>query len=107
MAANKIRLRPAAWLTLLLLGMGGVDIGFYRQVRQAQQSWQDERPHALSLTAALGLTDLCIATEARYTRHPALTDPMAPFMDHPGSLEHFPSGSFWAYPGRHPGDGTR
>jgi len=23
---------------------------------------------------------------------------MAPFMDHPGAIEHFPSGSFWAAP---------
>ena len=37
-----------------------------------------------------------VATEARYTRHPAVSDPMAPFMDHPGALEHFPTGSFWA-----------
>lgn len=48
--------------------------------------------------AGLGLTDLSLATEARYTRHPAVTDPIAPFMEHPGALEHFPSGSFWARP---------
>jgi hypothetical protein len=51
------------------------------------------------VTSALGLTDLCVATEARYTRHPAVSDPMAPFMDHPGAIEHFPTGSFWAWPG--------
>ena len=50
------------------------------------------------VTAALGLTDLCVATEARYTRHPAVTDPVAPFMDHPGAIEHFPTGSFWTPP---------
>ena len=48
--------------------------------------------------AALGLTDLCVATEARYTRHPAVTDSVVPFMDHPGAIEHFPTGSFWAPP---------
>lgn len=53
----------------------------------------------LRMTAAgLGLSDLCLATEARYTRHPAVTDPIVPFMDHPGAFEHFPSGSFWARP---------
>ena len=41
----------------------------------------------------LGLTDLCIATDARYLRHLSITDPVAPFMDHPGGLEHFPSSS--------------
>lgn len=49
-------------------------------------------------TSGLGLTDLCVATEARYTRHPAVSDPVAPFMDHPGAIEHFPTGSFWAPP---------
>lgn len=48
--------------------------------------------------AGLGLTDLCVATEARYTRHPAVSDPVAPFMDYPGAIEHFPTGSFWAPP---------
>ncbi len=50
------------------------------------------------VTSALGLTDLAVSTEARYTRHPAVSDPMAPFMDHPGAIEHFPSGTFWAVP---------
>ncbi|MDG4476720.1 hypothetical protein [Thiovibrio frasassiensis] len=47
------------------------------------------------LTSGLGLTDLAVSTEARYTRHPAVSDPMAPFMDHPGAIEHFPTGAFW------------
>jgi hypothetical protein len=41
----------------------------------------------------LQLTDLCLFTEARYTRHPAMADLHAPFQDHPMALEHFPSGS--------------
>lgn len=41
----------------------------------------------------LGLTDLCIATDARYIRHLSVSDPVAPFMDHPGGIEHFPSSS--------------
>lgn len=41
----------------------------------------------------LQVTDLCLATEARYTRHPALADHHAPFQEHPAALEHFPSGS--------------
>jgi len=50
------------------------------------------------VTAGMGLTDLSVATEARYTRHPAVSDRVAPFMDHPGAIEHFPTGSFWAPP---------
>jgi hypothetical protein len=45
------------------------------------------------LAAKLKLTDLCIFTEARYTRHPAMADHHAAFQDHPAALEHFPSGA--------------
>lgn len=41
----------------------------------------------------LHLTDLCLSTEARYTRHPAMADHHAAFQEHPLALEHFPSGS--------------
>ena len=41
----------------------------------------------------LRVTDLCLATEARYTRHPAMADRHAPFQEHPLALEHFPTGS--------------
>lgn len=43
--------------------------------------------------AAWGLTDLALFTEARYTRHPSQADLHAPRQDHPGALEHFPSGA--------------
>jgi hypothetical protein len=48
----------------------------------------------------LELTDLCVFTEARYTRHPSQADRFTPFQDHPFSLEHFPSGSLVAPPPR-------
>ena len=51
-----------------------------------------------SLSARLGLTDLALFTEARYTRHPALADLATAFQDAPGSFEHFPSGSFMPPP---------
>jgi hypothetical protein len=46
----------------------------------------------------LRLTDLCIFTEARYTRHPSMADLHSAFQDHPLSLEHFPSGSLMTPP---------
>ena len=46
------------------------------------------------MVKALELTDLCLFTEARYTRHITQADLNTPFQDHPMSLEHFPSGSF-------------
>ena len=76
-----------------------LDTALYFHVRSQRETRQ--RPAARLndiVTAGLGLTDLCLATEARYTRHPAVSDPIAPFMDHPGAMEHFPTGSFWAAP---------
>ncbi len=50
---------------------------------------------------SLHVTDLCLATEARYTRHPAMADRHAPFQEHPLALEHFPSGSLILPPLQH------
>ena len=55
-----------------------------------------------AVVGRLGLTDLCLFTEARYTRHPSQADRFSPFQDHPHALEHFPSGSLVAPP-REPG----
>jgi len=46
------------------------------------------------LVRRLELTDLCLSTEANYTRHLSQADLHTAFQDHPLSLEHFPSGSF-------------
>ena len=45
------------------------------------------------LVRELRITDMCLFTEARYTRHISQADTHAPFQDHPMSFEHFPSGS--------------
>jgi hypothetical protein len=57
-------------------------------------AWKDSR----ALVSELGLTDLCLFTEARYTRHLAMADWHTPFQDHPMALEHFPSGALLAPP---------
>lgn len=64
-----------------------------------------EQGHAASrlnemtrLVQELELTDLCLFTEARYTRHPTQADLQTPFQDHPMAMEHFPSGSFMKIP---------
>jgi hypothetical protein len=46
----------------------------------------------------LQLTDLCLFTEARYTRHPSQADLHSAFMDHPLAFEHFPTGSLISPP---------
>lgn len=52
----------------------------------------------------LGLTDLVLFTEARYTRHPSQADLHSAFQDHPFALDHFPAGSLLPPPmlKRHP-----
>ena len=50
------------------------------------------------IVRVLSLTDLCLFTEARYTRHPGMADLHTPFQDHPLSLEHFPSGAIMTLP---------
>ncbi len=50
------------------------------------------------MVRGLHLTDLCLFTDARYTRHPSMADLHTPFQDHPVSLEHFPSGTVVAPP---------
>ena len=54
---------------------------------------QPEIERTAALVKRLELTDLCLFTEASYTRHLALADRHTPFQDDPMSLEHFPSGS--------------
>jgi hypothetical protein len=50
------------------------------------------------LVDRLGLTDLALFTEARYTRHPSQTDWHSAFQDHPAAFDHFPTGSLIAPP---------
>lgn len=54
---------------------------------------RDELPELRRLTTRLGLTDLALWSEARYTRHPSQTDLFSAFQDFPASPEHFPAGS--------------
>ncbi|MDA8428010.1 MAG: hypothetical protein M0T70_02015 [Geobacteraceae bacterium] len=62
--------------------------------RLSQRAHAPELLERANLVKTLQLTDLCLFTEARYTRNPAMADCFAPFQDHPTALEHFPSGSF-------------
>lgn len=74
---------PALMILLLLFGLTLADAGF-RTV--------DQTAHR-ALVRELGLSDLALFTEARYTRHPTQADRHAPFQDHPAALEHFPTGA--------------
>jgi hypothetical protein len=93
-------MRPVLIAALLFSLSIALLAAFFLHSSQRRAVQDAELPQLAALTAALGLSDLAVASEARYTRHPALSDPMAPFMDHPGAMEHFPTGSFWRPPGR-------
>ncbi len=91
-------MRPSHILLLLLAILAAIDAGLLLSAAQ-RRARQEQAAHLQAIAVSgLGLTDLCLATEARYTRHPAVTDLVAPFMDHPGAMDHFPTGSFWAPP---------
>jgi hypothetical protein len=83
--------------TIYLAGImvcGGI-FTFLLAVHPMIGSTQRERAIAekRALVEKLGLTDLCLFTEARYTRHLSQADLASAFQDHPMSFEHFPSGS--------------
>ncbi len=69
--------------------------GLIALAHQRQSGSEEARNRMVRTVEVFGLSDLCIATDARYIRHLAVSDKLAPFMDHPGSIEHFPTGSFW------------
>ncbi len=71
-----------------MLGLLLVHASFSAKARQGNLGEKAE------LVKTLKLTDLCLFTEARYTRHLSQADLNTAFQDHPLSLEHFPSGSF-------------
>jgi hypothetical protein len=91
-------MRPSKILALILAGVALTDLGLVLHAGRLRAEFRKGQPMVDIAVSGLGLTDLCVATEARYTRHPAATDSMVPFMDHPGAIEHFPTGSFWATP---------
>ena len=72
-----------------------VSVFFGSLLHAGRHIWQGEAVSEATreLVRELRLTDLCLFTEARYTRHPSQADLHTPFQDHPLALEHFPSGS--------------
>ena len=98
MPKDKAVRRPVHLLVFLLVVLCILDSSLYMYSLQRQAELRSNAQLFDVVTSGLGLTDLCVSTEARYTRHPAVSDPVVPFMDHPGAVEHFPTGSFWVPP---------
>ena len=58
----------------------------------------EEQARACLAVRVLGLSDLCLSSEAFYTRHPAISDPALPFLSVAAGPDIFPSGAFIAVP---------
>jgi hypothetical protein len=84
--------RSSAYLVFLAVASAlGVAAGLHASAERARRGPELEAKAVI--VGALGLTDLCLFTEASYTRHPSQADRFTPFQDTPGSPEHFPTGS--------------
>lgn len=75
-------------------------LGLFAHAAVAVRSASPRLEASRSIVSRLGLTDLCLFTDARYTRHPSMADLNTAFQDYPMSFEHFPSGSLVPPPPR-------
>jgi hypothetical protein len=96
MLANPRRPSHLALLALfcaaLLLAATFADARYLRGQRDGAQQQMRE------LVGQLQLTDLCLFTEARYTRHLSQADLHSAFGDHPFGIDHYPSASLVSPP---------
>ncbi len=89
--------RSTAFLQLLL-GAALLAIAAAGHARARRAAAEPALATEAALVRRLELTDACLFTDARYTRHPSQADAFAPFQDHPRALDHCPSGSLAARP---------
>jgi len=77
------------WLILIILLLFFIGLGNRNYAGDPRLSGEQ------NLVRMLRLTDFCLATESRHTRHISLPEPIAPFQDMPGYLDHFPTSTFF------------
>lgn len=95
--------RPARGSTIAAAIAGGLLVccaALTAHVAWSNHAARIQRAASHSLAEALGLTDIALFTEARYTRHLSLADLHSPFQDAPMAFEHFPAGAL-TVPPRH------
>ncbi|MCC2112731.1 MAG: hypothetical protein KDJ16_11915 [Hyphomicrobiales bacterium] len=90
---ENLRARRSTLVFTLIAGLGVALAGTMVHARLSGAAAGARLEETGRLVAALGLSDLALFTEARYTRHPTMADLHTPFQDHPVSFEHFPSGT--------------
>ncbi|WP_211231586.1 hypothetical protein [Eisenibacter elegans] len=83
------------WLTLWLL-LAGAWLALVGMAQYRQNHYQHQRMERAEIAKSLILSDMCLTTESRHTRHPNTPELVAPFQDFPGYHEHFPSSSFFS-----------
>jgi len=84
---------------LFLLGAGALLLGLmFAHAGLQRRADMPLLESPAGMVGRLELTDLCLFTEARYTRHPSQADLHSAFQDHPVALEHFPAGSMGRTP---------
>ena len=93
---KSVRKSTAYFCFLSVLALSFIAMFTHAQYRQAADTHTMEA--MAGMVRDLGLTDLCLFTEASYTRHITQTDLRTPFQELPMSLEHFPSGSLMMPP---------
>lgn len=77
----------------MLVILAVLSVATFADARRLRVQRAPARQVNAELVKQLGLTDLSLFTEARYTRHPSQADRHSAFQDGPGAMEHFPSGA--------------
>ena len=95
---HRILARKSNRFLVLMCVLGATFLATVGETAWREQGDSGVLARESKLAARLELTDLCLFTEARYTRHPSQADFDSAFQDYPGALDHFPSGSLIAPP---------
>ncbi len=88
-----ILMRKAKKFFFFILLQGFILIAFMAHSFYQIQADQSRLKEKKEMVRDLELTDLCLFTEASYTRHLTQADRHTAFQNSPLALEHFPSGS--------------
>jgi len=86
-------MRPSSIAMILLALLSALALLILAQLSRSTAETRHKLNANLALVEKLGLTDLALFTEARYTRHLSQADLHSALQDHPGAFDHFPSGS--------------
>lgn len=85
-------MRSSAAYMGMMTGLVVILAGLFLQSSREVQASKPLFERKTALVRQLELTDLCLFTEAGYTRHQSMADLSTPFQDAPLSFEHFPTG---------------